>query len=109
MDTPDNWVIIKIKAPAGALYKILAGWSGGYLGGNTWQLNSGITEVKEEGNYILFTGISGNIYKCHKHTERLRSNIENILTTLQKTNPDLIEVITYSEFIKEFENNWFNI
>ena len=37
---PDNWIIVELPNNTG--YKILAGWSGGYLHGNSWRLNSGI-------------------------------------------------------------------
>ena len=60
--TPDRWVVLKI----GTMYKVLAGWSGGYLDGDYWRLNSGITKVEQEGDYWLFHGNSGSIYKCHK-------------------------------------------
>jgi hypothetical protein len=60
---PDNWVVVKV---AKDLYKVLAGWSGGYLDGDRWRLNSGISEVKEDGDYWLFISKSGSVYKCHK-------------------------------------------
>lgn len=64
---PDKWVIIKIKSPKGDFYKVLAGWSGGYLKGDSWRANSGITKVTIDGDYFLFEGHSGSIYKCHKN------------------------------------------
>ena len=67
--TPDNWVILKVKETG--LYKVLGGWSGGYLDGDYWRLNSGITKVELDGNYWLFYGNSGSIYKCHKDFYRL--------------------------------------
>ena len=45
-NTPDNWVVVKVGKN---LYKVLAGWSGGYLDGDRWKLNSGISEVKDDG------------------------------------------------------------
>ena len=47
MQTPDSWVVLKITAETGVIYKVLAGWSGGYLDGDSWRLNSGINIVFE--------------------------------------------------------------
>ena len=45
--TPDNWVIIEIKSEAKPFYKVLAGWSGGYGGGGSWRMNSGINHSQK--------------------------------------------------------------
>ena len=66
MYTPDRWVIIKISKGGETLYKVLAGWSGSYLEGQSWKVNSGISKCDVEGNHILFHGHSGSIYKCHR-------------------------------------------
>lgn len=66
MYTPDKWIILKIKGETETLYKVLAGWSGSYLEGQSWKINSGITKVSEDGDYYLFEGYSGSVYKCHK-------------------------------------------
>ena len=59
---PDNWVVLKLKAGKGAypVYKVLAGWSGGYLHGDAWRINSGISKVTENGDYLEFWGHSGS-------------------------------------------------
>ena len=62
MTTTDRWLIVKVDDG----YKIFGSWSGGYLYGGSWKLNSGITKVEEDGDYYLFCGYSGSIYKCHK-------------------------------------------
>lgn len=69
---PDSWVVLKVKAGKGAFpfYKVLAGWSGGYMDDAwhyaTWRINSGITEVRLDGDYYEFHGESGSLYICHK-------------------------------------------
>lgn len=104
MDTPDNWVIIKIKHPKEIMYKILAGWSGGYLDGDSWRMNSGIVKVQEEGNHILFHGYSGSVYKCRKGSEMIRMNSAGIWKQLKEAHPDLVELIEYVDFVKEFKD-----
>lgn len=66
MYTPDKWIILKIKHEQETIFKVLAGWSGSYLEGQSWKINNGITKVSEEGQFYLFEGYSGSIYKCHK-------------------------------------------
>ena len=49
---PDSWVIIKISGiEAKDFYKVLAGWSGSYLYGDSWRMNSGIDKVEFDGEY----------------------------------------------------------
>jgi hypothetical protein len=80
--TPDNWVIVKITRPEGVVHKVLAGWSGGYLDGDHWRMNSGIVSAREEGEYILFHGQSGSVYKCHEDAQRLSNVTAGIFNTL---------------------------
>jgi len=84
--TPDNWVIIKIKEGKldSGFYKVLAGWSGGYLYGDSWRMNSGITEIKEDGDYYEFYGASGSCYRCHKRGYGLRMNNAGIWKQLEE-------------------------
>jgi hypothetical protein len=64
--TPDSWVIVKIITPDEILYKVLGGWRGGYLDGDYWRLNSGITEAERtRHNSIYFSGYSGSLYDCY--------------------------------------------
>jgi len=63
--TPDRWAIIKIKKPDEVLYKLLGGWCGGYLGNDSWRLNSGIKRHEFDGNYWYFHGNSGSVYRCY--------------------------------------------
>lgn len=79
---PDNWVIVKITRPEGVVYKVLAGWSGGYLEGDSWRMNSGIVRANQEGDYIIFDGHSGSQYKCYKDAQRLSMATAGIYETL---------------------------
>lgn len=66
---PDQWSIIKIDD----IYKVFGSWSGGYLDGDSWRLNSGIDRIEEDGDYWLFYGYSGSCYRCHKRTYGISS------------------------------------
>jgi hypothetical protein len=62
-ETPNKWVIIKLP---NNYYKVFGTWTGGYLGGDRWKLNSGIDKVEQDENFYYFIGFSGSCYKCHK-------------------------------------------
>jgi len=83
---PDNWVVLKIKEGKldSGFYKVLAGWSGGYLYGDSWRMNSGISEVTEDGDYLLFHGYSGSVYRCYKGGYRLRMNNAGVYNQLKE-------------------------
>lgn len=80
---PDNWVVLKIKEGKGTFpfYKILAGW---YTIPPGWRINSGITEVKEDGDYYDFYGKTGSCYRCHKHSYGLRMNNKGIYNEMRE-------------------------
>lgn len=59
---PDKWVILEI--PAG--YKLFATWTGNYLDGDSWRINSGIQNIEQDDDNYYFKGYSGSIYQCHK-------------------------------------------
>jgi hypothetical protein len=62
--TPDRWCVIRIPAAKETVYKVFASWSGSYTGGDSWKLNSGITQaVLVEGAWE-FEGSSGSVYRC---------------------------------------------
>lgn len=96
MYTPDKWLILKIKGTKETLYKVLAGWSGSYLEGQSWKINSGITKVTEEGNYYLFEGSSGSIYKCHKKAYGTNMITAGILSKFL-SNPDTKDKVEAEE------------
>ena len=63
---PDRWIIVKVtnKETGDVHHRVFANWYGGYLGSDSWQLNSGIDRVEiEDGNY-MFHGRSGSLYVC---------------------------------------------
>lgn len=74
MYTPDCWIIVEVKETK--LQKVLAGWSGGYLEGDSWRMSSGITEIDfDEKEYYTITNESGSIYRCYKSNQGLRMSI----------------------------------
>jgi hypothetical protein len=99
--TPDNWVIIKMKGDD-SHYRVLAGWSGGYTTGDSWRINSGITQVTEDDKSYYFSGSSGSTYCCGKGSYTLRMNNAHIWTQLQELHGDKVEMMPE-------ETNWMNM
>jgi hypothetical protein len=97
--TPNNWVIVKITHPNYVVHKVLAGWSGGYLEGDSWRMNSGIVRAEVKGNYILFHGQSGSIYKCHKNAQRLSTVTVGVYNTLVEQGKQKGVVVEMVEWI----------
>lgn len=66
---PDVWVIVKITfADEAPIYKILAGWYGGFAGSNSWKLSSGITSIEADPDFPEQTHYhqsSGSTYITH--------------------------------------------
>lgn len=106
--TPDNWVVLKIKPGKGAypLYKVLAGWSGGYLGADSWRMNSGITgcHMEKDGDYYFFTGHSGSVYRCHKKGYGLRMNNAGVYNKIKENQQFDGQVILMDE-----NTDWLNV
>jgi len=104
MYTPDNWIILRINSGSEIIYKILAGWSGSYLYGSSWKLNSGVTRYEEGGDYILFHSYSGSVYRCHKNQEQLRLNASYVYNEIKTAWAERVNIIEYKDFVKEFTN-----
>jgi hypothetical protein len=65
---PDRWTIIELKTPHETVYKVLGSWYGGYLGNDSWRVNSGIRAVhktRKAPQYHIH-GHGGSIYLCGK-------------------------------------------
>lgn len=101
----DNWVVLKIQPEASGdqevFYKLLQGWSGGYLTGDSWQMNSGIERVvKTDGVYEVF-GYSGSVYKVPEGSYGVRLNISGVIDYYEERYPNCIKVMPdcdWSEF-----------
>jgi hypothetical protein len=80
---PDKWVVVKISgAESNPVYKVFACWYGGYLGSDSWKLNSGITMATLEGNIYSFEGSSGSVYECHKDSYGTNGYGQGVLSNL---------------------------
>jgi len=103
--TPDYWTIVKITTPQNEVfYKVFATWRGSYTMNEAWRMNSGITNVEIEGNYIKFYGNSGSVYKLvnkeseYRTTAYTQSILNHMKQQLEKLNGTIEEL--------PFNTNW---
>ena len=98
--SPENWVIIKFKGDD-PHYRVIAGWSGGYLNGDSWRINSGIVRHEFDGDYWYFHGSTGSCYKCYKDNYRLYDSIAPVWKRLQELHGDKVEMLEDQAWIKK--------
>ena len=65
---PDRWLMVRLSNDGKVHYRIFATWMGGYLDGNSWQLNSGVVSLSETDDCYSFGGTSGSLYVCYKNS-----------------------------------------
>lgn len=107
MYVPDRWVKLKIEQEnKETIYKIIGGWSGGYLDSDSWRMNSGIVREEkgeEDGHsYTDYIGYSGSVYRCFLGSNGTSLAFAGILNQLLEAS-DLAKVTIVDP--KEEENN----
>ena len=90
--TPDAWVIVEIS---GKIQKILSGWAGSYLYGDSWRMSSPIKQldIDIDKDYITATTDSGSVYKLFKKYQGLRMSNAGIYNELKEQFKDRIEIV----------------
>jgi hypothetical protein len=106
---PDAWVLIKFtKNSEEPVYKILAGWYGGYLSGDSWRLCSGIDRVNLKGSTYEVSNYSGSMYYCDPEVENLTGLTSAILAGWESKAKQCvdfivkIEVVTMRSYLANF-------
>ena len=92
---PDNWVLLEINHNGEQFQKILAGWSGSYLYGDSWRMSSPIKElvVKNNSKWITATTESGSTYNLSKPHQGLRMSIAGVYNDLKEKFGDSVEIV----------------
>lgn len=80
MIKPDRWAVFKLNNKGKTYFKVIGGWLGGYLDGDAYRINSGIKKVEKDGEFFLFHGFSGSIYKCHEKAYGLTHLMSSVLS-----------------------------
>lgn len=103
MYTPDLWLIVKIngKDPH---YRVFGSWYGGYMGSDSWRMNSGIKSITEDDDYYYIHGSSGSTYNCHKKSKGISGYGSSVLNQMIKNQPELdIQIVSEDVTITELE------
>ena len=88
--TPDRWEVLEFQRDNDEpVYKVFAGWYGGYTSGDSWQLNSGIVRVVDTGNAYEFHGHSGSVYICHKGAQSMSGLMLTVFDAWKQQAKDL--------------------
>lgn len=96
--TPDSWVILEFTTDDGVFRKILSGWKGGYLEGDSWRMSSTITNETEMKHYNEYQTDSGSTYKCLHSNEGLIEVTRNKLTELREAYPEVkVRMLCYGD------------
>lgn len=90
---PDRWVVLKITSPDLTQYKILGGWSGGYLDGDSWRLSSRIVSIQQPGDgWQVFHNDSGSVYECQESHYGLNHHTAQIYNKMTQNLPSGFQV-----------------
>ena len=99
--TPERWVVLHFPNDE-IKYRLLAGWLGGYLNGDSWRLNSGIIGVSEFKDYVVFWGSSGSTYKCMRQLYGTTSLTNQVWKNIKKVRDENV-------FILDEDTIWNNL
>lgn len=90
---PNKWSLIKVETDTGPVYKVFGCWSGGYLSGDSWQMNSGIVSITKVGESYEFKGYSGSVYVCHEEMYGFNVFGHGVLQSFLKKYPDKLSLV----------------
>jgi hypothetical protein len=114
MYTPDLWAIVKVTTGDEINFRVLGSWYGGYLGGDSWRMSSGIVDYDDHEDHYAFFNHSGSVYVCSKSAVGLSSMaymaLDNLQSTYQQSRQSndtelRLEVIDVDTFFKLFKGD----
>lgn len=86
---PDGWTIIEFQED----HYVFASWSGGYLDGDSWKRNSGITRIVETPEAYEVHGYSGSVYQLSRHgQDRISGYNQGVLRSIITSSPGAKQV-----------------
>lgn len=108
--TPNRWLLVEVEPPKGkTFYKVFATWSGSYLSGESWRLNSGIEKVIIHPEYYDVIGASGSVYSLNEECYGVAGATNyGILQSLKDRAGKAFRILSEDEAIKvlkEFNEN----
>lgn len=100
--SPDKWLILEVfpDDESAPYLKVFGTWAGGYLSGDSWRVNSSVTEITQDEDYYYFHGASGSVYKCHKNSYGVAGASNNYLIK-DFTSQEGVRVLEWDEVVNE--------
>ena len=90
---PDKWLMVKLtNKDDKSHYRIFACWYGGYLDGDSWKMNSGVTKITEDEKEYHFEGSSGSVYHCNKSMYGVSGYGAGVLGNLIEKSKDTVAI-----------------
>jgi hypothetical protein len=103
---PDGYAVIKITVNDDTFFKVFSSWSGGYLHGDSYRLNSGISKLVVDEDMYYFHGFSGSVVEVDKHATRISAYNSGVLANfLDLLKEGCSELVNYEDIISELEAN----
>ena len=92
---PNSWVILEVTYKGEQYQKILSGWSGGYVDGDSWRMSSPIKnlEIDIDSEWITATTLSGSTYRLLKESQGLRMSNGGVYNQLKERFGDSVEIV----------------
>ena len=93
--TPNSWVVVEINHKGQKYKKIVSGWSGGYLYGDSWRLSSNIKNVDKAHSefYAVVETMSGSVYNLYYQANEMRMSNSGIYNQLKEQFGDSVEIV----------------
>jgi hypothetical protein len=88
--SPDCWIIVELSGSniPKTHRRILAGWYGDFLQGDSWKLSGGIESVTERTEFWEVLTASGSIYLLYKNNEGVSRLTQAILESYKEDSSD---------------------
>lgn len=80
---PHSWVMLHMKTETEEFHRVFAGWYGGFARGDSWKMNSGVQQIKEDAEFYDVLGVSGSIYQLPKVCEKMSAYQMSVLNDFQ--------------------------
>lgn len=96
---PDAYQFILVN---NSIVKLFSSWSGSYLSGDAYRVNSGTQEIVEKECHYLVYGYSGSVYKLRKTAVHMNAYCQGVLNQILEN--EQVKEITIEqavEFLKE--------
>lgn len=96
---PDSFQFLLIN---NSIVKVFAAWSGSYLSGDAYRVNSGTESIVEKECHYLVFGYSGSVYKLRKNAGHMNAYCHGVLNQiLENEQIKEISIQEAIEFLKE--------